>query len=475
MSSSRVSFDPHAFCALPLVRRAYQASVVALAIFFLTLVALREPFRGYLGEVQISGPATEGLDLEAAVSWLRSVDPEVAAVGTPAGEISAKSQIRVTYVALKPAAALEHLDELAERWLYQYLPDRLQAHRRSALAALRSAVQAAREREDAAQQRLEALRQQELALLVRAPNEPGGRPIESRTIEPQPMAEMAAPPEGRRKLAEMLETLKGELSRLLASQTEAHPQVVTVRSQIAAIEKELATAPGWGVTPGLVPAMAEPAASEKRAAVQGTPQATQMASHFVSAGGAAPSAELSSGDEMALAAAMNAAIDLLSQASRLRQAAEHRLSERMQEISSQPTAAQWSAAAAHVATRLGGTPRSSTLAAAGLFAAIAGVTMFRAAAVSVGTPRIATAGELAGALELPVVGNLSALRAAAGRMKRRLCTPGRVKAVLIAAEIVVAIAVAACLVAMAMEPALARQVLADPFGTLSEVIGRFTG
>src|SRR4029450_4557553 len=105
---------------------------------------------------------------------------------------------------------------------------------------------------------------------------------------------------------EMLETLKGELARLLASQTEAHPQVVTVRSQIAAIEKELATTPGGGVTPALVPPMAEPTGSEKRAAVQVTPQAAQMASHFVSAGGAATSADLGSGGEMALAAAQHA-------------------------------------------------------------------------------------------------------------------------------------------------------------------------
>jgi hypothetical protein len=41
------------------------------------------------------------------------------------------------------------------------------------------------------------------------------------------------------------------------------------------------------------------------------------------------------------------------------------------------------------------------------------------------------------------------------------------------AEVVVAVAVVACLAAIAVEPALAHQVLADPFGTLSEVIGQF--
>jgi hypothetical protein len=42
------------------------------------------------------------------------------------------------------------------------------------------------------------------------------------------------------------------------------------------------------------------------------------------------------------------------------------------------------------------------------------------------------------------------------------------------AEIVVAIAALACLLAIAFEPSLARQVLADPFGALSEVLGRFS-
>jgi hypothetical protein len=41
-----------------------------------------------------------------------------------------------------------------------------------------------------------------------------------------------------------------------------------------------------------------------------------------------------------------------------------------------------------------------------------------------------------------------------------------------AAEAIVALAVVACLASIAMEPSLARQVLADPFGTLSEVLGR---
>ena len=140
MSASRLNFNPTAFCALPLVRRAYQALVVGLAVFLLTLVLLHERFRGYLSEVHLAGPPTQGLDLDEAATWLRRADSRVAAVGIPAGEISPKSEIRVTYVSLRPAAAIARLDDLAERWLYQYLPDRLQTYRRSALTDLRNAV-----------------------------------------------------------------------------------------------------------------------------------------------------------------------------------------------------------------------------------------------------------------------------------------------------------------------------------------------
>src|SRR5437773_2763878 len=123
MSPGRFSFDLHSLCELPLVRRLHQALAVGLAVFMLTLVVLHEPFHGYLAEVHISGPSTAGLDLDEAVQWLRKVEPHLAAVATPAGEISAKCEIRATYVAQHPKQTLLHLDELADRWLYQYLPD----------------------------------------------------------------------------------------------------------------------------------------------------------------------------------------------------------------------------------------------------------------------------------------------------------------------------------------------------------------
>src|SRR5437868_13359002 len=125
---SEAKFQIGSICELPPLRRLHQALAVGLAVFMLTLVVLREPFRGYLAEVHISGPATAGLDLDDAVQWLKKAEPHLAAVATPAGEISAKCEIRATYVANHPKQTLSHLDELAERWLYQYVPDRLQAY-----------------------------------------------------------------------------------------------------------------------------------------------------------------------------------------------------------------------------------------------------------------------------------------------------------------------------------------------------------
>src|SRR5437868_10779525 len=130
---SEAKFQIGSICELPPVRRLHQALAVGLAVFMLTLVVLREPCHGYLAEVHISGPSTVGLDLDDAVNWLKKAEPHLAAVATPAGEISAKCEIRATYVAPHPRPAVLHLDELADRWLYQYLPDRLQASRRSAL------------------------------------------------------------------------------------------------------------------------------------------------------------------------------------------------------------------------------------------------------------------------------------------------------------------------------------------------------
>src|SRR4029079_12802733 len=150
--------------------------------------------------------------------------------------------------------------------------------------------------------------------------------------------------------------------------------------------------------------------------------------------------------------------------------------ERMQELSSGPTAAQWSSGPAQVVTRLGGTPRSLTLALAGLLACIGAVAMFRVTAIELVKVRIETVGELASAIALPVVGYFQGSRelgiaSNAAKLPRwKWITPQRLKVVTAVAEGFVAVAAGACLISVAIDPTLAREVLADPFGTLSEVM-----
>jgi hypothetical protein len=163
----------------------------------------------------------------------------------------------------------------------------------------------------------------------------------------------------------------------------------------------------------------------------------------------------------------------LTQTSRQRQVAEQRQTDRMQELSSEPTAADWSAEPAVVVTRLGGTPRSVTLLLGSLLACTAAIVMFRASSAAVLPPKIQTARELAAVLEIPVIGSAASLRTAAARLRQRLFKPVYVRLAGHLAEGVLALAAVACLISITVEPTLASQVLADPFGTLSEVMGRF--
>jgi hypothetical protein len=177
----------------------------------------------------------------------------------------------------------------------------------------------------------------------------------------------------------------------------------------------------------------------------------------------------------------SAIVDLAG-ATRDRQAAEQRLSERMQELSGEPTAAQWSAGPAHIVTRLGGTPRALTLTLAGALACAAGIAMFRLTAVELLAARVTSVGDLNKLLGLPVVGTVTAnvLSECPGRPTRparvwQIFSPRRLQLLTYGAEGFVAIAAGACLVSVMIDPSLAREVLADPFGTLSEVLGRCTG
>src|SRR5262249_52500216 len=160
--------------------------------------------------------ATAGLDLDEAVLWLKKAEPHLAAGAAPAGEISAKSGIRATYVGPHPRPALLHLDELAGQWLYQYLPDRLARRAHAGVMKVRTGVNEARKREDVAQERLEGLRQRQIAEIreqgtgddgqgTRRPGDKGTRGRQEQAV---------AGDEVGGKLKERLETLRVQLSHL---------------------------------------------------------------------------------------------------------------------------------------------------------------------------------------------------------------------------------------------------------------------
>src|SRR4029079_10253172 len=355
MSEARFKFG--SIGDLPLVRRLHQALAVGLAVFMLTLVVLREPFHGYLAEVKISGPSTAGLDFDETVQWLNPIEPHLAAVATPAGEVSAKCEIRATYVATHPRQAISHLDELADQWLYQYLPDRLQTFRRGTLASLRKAVNEARQREDAAQERLEGLRQRQGGGVPRG-QETGDRGQgtavrgqrsevgEQQAISTAP-TKPASGADGVSKLRERLEGLNVQLSHLLGSHTEEHPEIVTLKSQIGSLEKQLGLPESSSQQSDSVESIQQAGGRQTQAAA---PQDVRQTS------GELAVANQRSESENQLAIDIGAAMGELTKASRERQAAEQHLTERMQELSSGPTAAQWSSGPAQVVTRLGGTP-----------------------------------------------------------------------------------------------------------------------
>ncbi len=464
MPNSPLQLDPAAFCSLPVVRRVYMAVAAGLAVFLATLALLREPFRGYLAEIHIAGPAAKGLDLDDAARWLKRTEPAVVVLTGPVRGPIPRSQIRMTYLASRPAAARLRLDDVASRWLYQYLPDHLQDYRRQVLAESRSVVTAARDREDAARTRVEELRQEQLARYFRQPL----FPADAETVEAAPLLSppAVAPLAETSAVVTQLNSLRMELARLLASFTDEHPQVITLRKEIAGLEQQLGLPAGAAPVSGpeLVPIL--PATSR--------PAGATRAGHLVHTLASSPDSQAAAeGEARDLSAAISAALLELTRAGRQRQVAEQRQTERVQELTGEPKAADWAAQPAAIVTRLGGTPRSVTLLLGGLLAGIAGVVMFRASAVAVLPPKLQSTGELAAALEIPVIGNTSRLRTAAARIRQRLLKPASVHLAVRLAEAVIALAVAACIVSIVVEPTLAGQVIADPFGTLSEVIGRF--
>lgn len=417
--------------ARPWALRGYATLVVGLAAFLAAMVVLRVPFRGYLVEGRVSGC----LDASLTEADLRGFLKEAAADIHKRIDIQQSGRCEVVFQQLAPRAGDSQaaINRIARQLSEQFVAQRREAGRQVRLARYQAELRTARDAEDGLRIRLEQLREEQLAQARQAePPLPFAAPLAP--ADPAAVADEAA----RQRLMARLESLKNDLLRLLATKTEEHPEVITLRSQISRLQVELAPA---------------------------SPSPGNQATRPVSTLGLTAFEEDGLGTQLD-----DAAADLLA-ATRARQWAERQLQAQVESQSS-ITAVPWSFEAAQVTSRVGGTPRVLTLIGAGLVTLLAAGIMFRAAPVL--TPKVAieSVEDLAALLALPLAGHTPA--PISGRLQRR---PGRlhplaVRIGLHAAELFLAVMVAALLFTMLADRSLAPQVLIDPFGVLSEVTDR---
>jgi hypothetical protein len=426
----------------PGLQRAYATLVVALATFLAAMVVLRVPFRGYLIEGRVSGC----LDDSITAADVRQFLKEAASVVHARLDVQPSGRCEVVLQQLAPRAGDSQamLNRIARQLSEQFVAQKREAGRQARLAQFQAELRVAREAEDAHRLHVDKLRQQQLA--------EASRPAEPAPYAPP--AEVANPPaaesESRTRLISQLELLKNELLRILATKTEEHPEVITLRSQITRMESELGLPGPAAVVPPL----------EKHAALPVHEAETHPVAAFTNL------------DELD-AQLDSAAADLLA-ATRARQWAERQLQAEVESLAS-IVPVPWSVESAQIVARVGGTPRLLTLLGAGLLTLITGVLMYRGSTVL--NPRIAihSVDEIVALLDLPLAGHT---RVPAYRRNER--RPGRllplvVRIVLHGAELFLVVMVTALFFTMLADRSLAQQVLVDPFGVLSEVAGRILG
>ncbi len=416
--------------------RAYATLVVALAAFLASMVVLRVPFRGYLIEGRISGRLGDGLDLAAVQAWLKSAAPGVhVRVDATA---SGRCDVVLQQVAPRASDAQIAIDRVTRQFAEQFVAQRREASRQARLARLQAEVQTARDTEDAIRARLDQLRPQQWVHAPGASAEtlpaPAAEPFlpGPQSPAPQTPAPLAAGDMRLAALRERLEALRVELADLLGNFTEEHPRVITLRSQIDGLERELA-APDSGIAGG---------GRDKHASYE---------IH-------------SSRPESLLDAQAN-----LAAATRARQWAERQLQAEVERLAS-AAGYPWSVESARVLARVGGTPRTLTLAAAALITFVAALVMYFASAALLPRLVIQTADEMAELLAMPLVGTTQVR----GRPKpaRGRLAPWTVRLALRGAEIMLAAMFLALAFTMLSDRWLAGQIIGDPFGVLSEVAGR---
>jgi hypothetical protein len=382
-------------------------------------------------------------------------------------------EIRIGRVATRLTAATQALDDLARRVLTEELPRQHTAHRQAALARLQDNLQTVREAEDALRSRAAELRDQQLALQTQTPARAVQDAAESsRAIAALPPvqespAEMpaAAPAVAAKNERQVqLESLRLELARLQASFTDEHPQVLAIRRQIDSLEQaDTSTEPRDSVDG---PALALPPA---RAAAYHDLRGPEYVS-IGSEDGNDAAAELAR-----ITGELTTVQDELSRATKYRDSQERSLQSTLATLAVNSPSAAWNAEPARIVARLGGTPRMLPVMLALLAAAAAGAVMFRATRVLALPRLLQTASDLAAALPIPLVGRNPTAGGLATPVPRVLITPARVRLVTKAGEAILLTILGLCVCAIFLDPTLALQFTDDPFGVLSEIVGRLLG
>ena len=463
MSPQHPATNAPGWLARPVVRRLYATLVTALAVFLVTILLVREPFRGYLAVARISGLESEALPLDHARQWLATASPvDVKVVAVADNGRPRRLVLSVEHVGQRSVRATAPLNIVTHRFVHEYVPQRIEAHRQATIGRLQSKLEAARDRENQRRDLVNDLRQRQLAQR----SEP---PVPSVLASAIP-SESAPASAGDDELERRQTFLRMELTRLGASFTEIHPQVVALKQQLEEVQRQLS-----------VPATLRnplqngtPAIHDSPFRSNGDPDADSNArqtAHLLPINAVGPSV---AGAPVAvdLAAQIEESLGELTSASMARQAAQIELQTALQSLATQPTAADWAADSARIVARLGGTPRLFPMSLAMLVSLVAGIVMFRASATLVASPKIATASDLAAALELPVIGQAPSLGFSHSRSPRPLLSPRFAGWAVRAAEMFLVTIALLCVMSTLADPGLATQFGTDPLGTLSEVVGR---
>jgi len=383
-------------------------------------------------------------------------------------------EIRIGRVASRLTAATADLDDLARRLLSDELPEQHAAHREGVLTALQGELQTARNAEDELRLRAEELRDQQLAMQTQpaaAPSEVAESPRSvAQTDSPQyreadvSRSQGTEPNPSNDQLRGRLDSLRLELASLLASFTDEHPQVLALQRQIDSLLHEM-DAPGSEHSAGPELSPDTPTRSTSYGNLRG--------SNFVSI---SPVAREEESNDLATVGRELKSINYeLALATKRRADSEQKLHQALASLSLNSPTTAWSSEPARLVARLGGTPRMLPLLLAILAGMAATIMMFRATRV-LGLPQMLnTTSDLAAALPIPLVGQSLAGGNSVRPGTRLLVTPARVRLVTKAAETVLLTILGVCLVVICLDQTLVGQFASDPFGVLSEIVGRVLG